>query len=105
MITVIKSMADHDTLLSSTKPVMLCFKATWCLPCKTIDPFLTDFAANNDWAEVGTVDIDTNADLVTKYSILKLPTTIFFKAGVEIGERRFGVITKVDMDMRLKSLI
>lgn len=104
MITIIKSMADHDTLLKSANPVMICFKATWCAPCKTITPFLEEFATNNIWADVATVDIDTNPDLVKKYDILKLPTTMFFMNGVAVGESTFGVITKAEMEMRLRPL-
>lgn len=105
MIKVIESMEGYHEILKSDKPVMLCFKATWCGPCKAMNPILEDFALNNDWADVATVDIDVNDDLSTEYSIQKLPTTILFKNGEVVGERMYGVLSKHLILSKLKSLI
>ena len=105
MITVIKDLEGYDNLLKSEKPLMVSFKATWCAPCKALQPILEEFALNNTWAEVATVDVDTNFDLASKFDILKLPTTLLFKDGEVFGDRIYGVITKNEISNQLKSLL
>ncbi len=75
--------ADFDEKVKSCKIAVIDFWATWCRPCKAIEPYLLEIAQN--FADQGVVVFRLNADedpaVPAKYSIFSLPTVLFFKDG------------------------
>jgi thioredoxin 1 len=77
-------------VLHSSGFVMVDFGATWCGPCKMLDPIVEKLAT--DWAgqvKVVKVDIDHNPDLPMRYQVLGVPTLALFKDG-QLVERMTG---------------
>lgn len=64
------------------------FTASWCAPCKMIDPILEKVSEETS-VEVGKVDIEKETDLTQKFQIRSVPTTMFFKNG-ELLETKVG---------------
>lgn len=72
---------DAEVLASST-PVLVEFGATWCPPCRMIEPVLEAIAAERAGAlRVVTVDVDDNPTLQTRYGALSVPTLLVFSGG------------------------
>ncbi len=75
-------------------PVVADFWAEWCEPCKPVESFLNEIAA--EYAEqlkVVKVDIEDNPKVTSDYGVLTIPTVIVFKFGQEV-ERLNGTQTK-----------
>ena len=67
-------------------PVLLCFVASWCIPCKQIKTILIQIAHEfQDKAYVATVELDNAILAVGRYGINAAPTTIVFYGGQEVS--------------------
>lgn len=96
---------NFDQLLSSGKPLMVDFFATWCGPCKHIAPFVEQIANEYDGkAVVGRCDIDENSELAEKFGIMSVPTIIYFKDGKE-QNRIVGGVPKKMLEDALKEIL
>lgn len=75
-------MNEFDKIISSDKPTLVDFFATWCGPCKMQGPILDELKNKvGNAANIVKVDVDRNPDLSAKYQIRSVPTIIIFKNG------------------------
>ena len=82
--------AFKKEVLEAATPVLVDFTATWCQPCKMLDPIVSQLA--DDWSGKVTVfklDVDDNPQLAMDYQIMGVPTLMLFKAGKPV-ERLSG---------------
>lgn len=71
-----------DDVLTSAKPVLVDFWATWCGPCKMIAPVLEELAAEKaDALTVAKLDVDNNPTTARDFQVVSIPTLILFKDG------------------------
>jgi len=84
----------QEEVIDSSEPVLVDFSAVWCGPCKMLDPIVKQLAGEWDGkVKVVKIDADQNPNILMKYSILGIPTLLFFKSG-EIKERITGYLPK-----------
>lgn len=57
------------------------FSATWCGPCRMLEPVLDEFGKEN---QVLKVDIDKFQELTSSFGIMSVPTLIVFKDGKKV---------------------
>jgi len=77
-------------VLDSSLPVMVDFTATWCGPCKMVDPIVTQLAGEwNGKVKVFKCDADQNPNVLMQYGIMGIPTIMMFKGG-QMVERTSG---------------
>jgi thioredoxin 1 len=81
--TVEVSDASFSTdVLSSNKPVLVDFWATWCGPCKMVAPVLEEIAVERaGQLTVAKLDVDTNPETARDFQVVSIPTMILFKDG------------------------
>lgn len=88
----VKDDADFQKqVLDSKKPTVVDFHATWCGPCKVLEPrlekVLNNFNknANNNQIQLVKVDIDQLSELSGKYDVQAVPTVVAIKNGKEVS--------------------
>ena len=91
---------------SESKPVVVCFHAVWCTPCKNmvanVLPYLVD--QFGDEVNVGILDVDYAFDTCNSYNVYNIPTLIVFKNRTEVG-RLTGLKDKTKIYDALRGFI
>lgn len=66
--------------------VLVDFFATWCGPCKTMNPILEQFSKELPQVKVVKIDVDKHKPLAREYKIKAIPTLFLFKDGKKVWE-------------------
>lgn len=95
-IVTIRSPADLEKTVSQGV-VLVDFWATWCPPCRIMNPILAEVARERAGSlVVAKVDVDQNRELSEQFKIEAIPTLILFKNGTPIASK-VGALSKNDL--------
>ena len=105
MALQITDASFDEVVLTSDKPVLVDFWATWCGPCRMLGPVIEELATEYEGrVVVGKVDVDNNQEFAAKYGVRNIPTVLVFKDGEVVG-RQVGVAPKKTYTDALDSLL
>ncbi len=85
-----------DEVLSSDKPVLLDFWASWCGPCRMLSPVVDEIAGERDDIKVGKVNVDEQQELAMQFKVMSIPTLAVVKDG-KVVETSVGVRPKAQI--------
>ena len=98
------SSSQFASLSSSATPVVVDFWATWCAPCKALNPVLeqlaTEYAGKVKFVKV---DVEAEPDLANKYQVRAVPTLLVMQGGV-VKKQLVGGQSKEKLKAALESL-
>ncbi len=102
----IASDAEFNELLSSSgRPVVVDFSASWCGPCRKMEPFFRRIASEmGDKATFVTLDIERCPHTAAEYEIMSVPAIVVLQHGVVAG-RVTGALPEEKLKERLKSIL
>jgi len=84
-------------LINSSKLVMVDFGASWCPPCKKMEPIIENIKKTmTDKVSVIFVDGGSNTSIMENFHVDALPTFIIYQKGKEVW-RKQGVISQDEM--------
>jgi thioredoxin 1 len=74
-----------DDVLAAPGPVLVDFTASWCPPCRMIEPVLERIAAEEAGRlRVVSLDVDENPGTTRTYGVMGMPTLALFVGGRQV---------------------
>ena len=82
---ILTDKSFKQEILESEIPVLVDFWASWCPPCKMIEPVISQMADElNGKIKVRKINVDQNPETAADFSIAGVPTFILFNQGKEM---------------------
>jgi thioredoxin 1 len=95
-------METFGSIIGGEQPVLVDFHATWCGPCKAMDPEIKQFAHSNKEVRVLKIDVDKNPHVASQYNVMGVPTLILFRRGTILW-RQSGAMNARQLADTIKS--
>jgi thioredoxin len=95
------SFDELNTSINSSKIVLVDFGASWCPPCKQMEPVLKSLTENNKGKFILVkVDGGRDQDILKEYKVTALPVFIIFKDGKQVW-RKDGIVDEKELASHL----
>jgi thioredoxin 1 len=86
-------------------PVLVDFSATWCGPCKKLDPIVAELATEYAGKlKVAHVDVDQARQTAMKFGVMSVPTVLYIKGG-DVKDTQIGLVPKNKMVEKIDALL
>jgi thioredoxin 1 len=103
--TAVSDATFATEVLQSNLPVIVDFWAEWCGPCRMIAPILDQISV--DYAgkvKIVKVDVDANSRTASQFSVMSIPTLLFFKAG-KVQDQIIGAMPKKQLQEKVDKFL
>ncbi len=97
----------HDAIEKASMPVILDVNASWCGPCRMMEPVFEELSGEyGDQIQFAKLDFDSQTEVAKKYNVSSLPTLLFFKPGQKKPVMRsVGYINKADFEAKITEFL
>ena len=76
----------QEEVLSSDKPVLVDFWASWCSPCRMVAPVLEEIANERSDVKVCKINVDEEPELASRYNVMSIPTLLVLREGQVVNQ-------------------
>ncbi len=91
-------------VLQSDVPVLVDFSATWCGPCKKLEPIVEELATEfKGKLKAAHGDVDQARNAAMKFGVMSVPTVLYLKGG-EVQDTQIGLVAKDSMVEKINGL-
>ena len=91
----------NTEVMTSEKPVLIDFFATWCGPCRMLSPIIDEISEENADIKVCKVNVDEEPELAQAFGVASIPTVAVMKDG-KLAGKSVGFRPKDDLIAMVK---
>ncbi|KAK7394537.1 hypothetical protein VNO78_15066 [Psophocarpus tetragonolobus] len=88
-----------NQIKDSSHLVVIDFSATWCGPCRFMEPVIKEMAGMFTNVEFVKIDVDELSDVAQEFKVQAMPTFLFVKKGKEVdrlvGAKKEDLLNKI----------
>ncbi|KAF8959775.1 hypothetical protein BGZ46_001692 [Entomortierella lignicola] len=101
-ITSITSFDQYQTIINSSKPVVIDFWAKWSTPCKALSPFYAEYSNMKEYSNVEfyKVDIEAQKQISEEAKHRPPPAFIVYKDGKKVMEVTGSNVSELEYMLR-----
>ena len=105
MVVDISDQNFETEVIKSNLPVVIDLWAPWCGPCRMVGPVVEKLAEQYDGkVKFCKLNVDENQQTAVKYSVMSIPTLLFFKNG-SVADTVVGAVPEQVLKPRIDALI
>jgi thioredoxin 1 len=91
-------------ILESSKPAIVDFWASWCMPCKMMAPIFDKVSKQIPEVKFAKINVEDNQRYAGEFQVTGIPCLIVFKNGKEIG-RIVGLQNEDSLKAKINQII
>jgi thioredoxin 1 len=96
--------SNFNEIINSNMPVLVDFWASWCPPCKTMEPIIEALAKDYSGFVFAKLNCDEEPAIARQFHVSSIPTFIFFKNGSPV-KQVIGAVGRDPIEKIMKSLL
>ncbi|KAL8144506.1 hypothetical protein V2J09_017538 [Rumex salicifolius] len=73
-----------NSIKHSNQLMVVDFAASWCGPCKMMEPVLSGMSSKHSEVEFAKIDVDELPDVAQEFGVQAMPTFVLIKQGKEV---------------------
>jgi len=105
MVIDVTDQNFEEEVVKSDLPVLVDFWAPWYRPCLMVAPVVEKLAERyNDRFKFCRLNVDENPQTAAKYSVMSIPTLLFFKDG-EAADTVIGAVPEQALQSKIEELL
>ena len=95
----------ESEVMQAKQPALVDFSATWCGPCKQLEPIVREIAGDYDGRlKVVKVDIDQAPNTAAKFGVMSVPTVLLIQGGA-VKDQVVGLVSKQALADRVDKVL
>lgn len=96
--------ATFDRVIKEHRVVVIDFWSEWCPPCHMISPIIEALARDYAGKAVfGKLNVDESPTIARKYSVMSIPTLLFFENG-KLVDHIIGAVLREHIEQKLRKI-
>jgi thioredoxin 1 len=100
----IKNTIEFEKLWNESQALVCDFSATWCGPCKALEPILAKLEKEHPDIVFAKVDIEKHAELSDEHKVQAVPIMFFVRKG-KVLRKIVGVESYRNLSKQAKKLL
>ena len=105
MVIDVSDQTFENEVIKSSLPVLMDLWAPWCGPCRMVAPVIEKLSETYDGkVKFCRLNVDENPQTAVRYSIMSIPTLMFFKDG-QVADTVIGAVPERTLQPKIDALL
>jgi len=105
MVLDITDQTFEVEVLKATQPVLVDLWAPWCGPCRMVSPVVESLSEKNKGKfKFCKINVDENQKTASQYSVMSIPTLMFFRDG-KVIDTVIGAVPESTLQAKIDEIL